>query len=368
MATLLVGMLSFLAGHTGGSIHPPPLMTLAHEKTVADMAFSPGGMLLAVVSKSSRKIFLWELPSGKVRTIWNHPVEGTGLAWSADGGHLAIAGIDGSLHVYDLQSGQSRLLHPGGMAGKLTLHQNGMLPGGSLLATGHVDDDPNLCRVRIWDLTTGKERCSWATQTLEHVYVLAAPDGHTVLTVELPSGRMTAWAWRTGKRLGHFVVKSVQPANPPLAITLAPGMNTLVAGSGSSHDLSAVKRWVIPTREQWPLLGEKRYLGTIHDLAVTPDGMWLAVSLSEKPRRLTLDKIAKVVNKLDNPDRKTPIPDDHLLRFWNLANGKPIAQVHGTRPMRLVRIDPSNRFVTASQGELLFVWSLPPLLHGGSVR
>jgi WD40 repeat protein len=367
MIHLLTQMFVFLSSPAVGADLPPtpaPLCTLAHEKTVTDMAFNPNGTLLAAVSRSSRRIFLWQIPGGKCHAMWEHPVGVDGLAWSPDGKRLAVTGIDGSLHVYKLKSRQARVLHPGDAQGKVTLHHGAMTPDGRFLVTGHRDDGANLCRLRVWDMATGKEHHSWPTQTLERVFALVAPDGRTVLTIELPTGKVRAWDLATGRLLGVVTNTTGQHDNPPVAMAVAPGTNSFIAGCGDSLDLNALERWILPTTERWLLLGERRYPCFIRDIALTRDGRWLVVSLTEKPRRLTMDKIAKVVNKLDNPERKTPIPDDHLLRFFDLATGRAVSQIQCSRPVRLVRLDHANRFLTAASGELIFVWEV----QAGSVK
>ncbi len=116
---------------------------------------SPDGRLLATHSLG-REVFIAELPDGRLRHRLRHKREQpdddlTDLAFSPGGALLATAGRDGNVRLWDLAAGRVvRTLggHPGGALCVA------FSPDGTTLASTSFDDPV----VRIWQVASGRRR------------------------------------------------------------------------------------------------------------------------------------------------------------------------------------------------------------------
>jgi WD40 repeat protein len=141
-------------------------------------ALSPDGTTLATGDSNGDGVYevvsLWDMKSGKrVRSLAEHKWMVYAVAWSADGKRLASASHDGTVRVWDPQTGRGvqRLEHPRPVFGVA------YSPGGRFLLTGSQDH-----AVRVWDARTGKEQKKFL-HDLEVWNVAFTPDGKHALSV-----------------------------------------------------------------------------------------------------------------------------------------------------------------------------------------
>ena len=109
---------------------------------VYSVAFSPDGRQLACGLYNST-VWVWDLESGDYRVLGGHAGWVTSVAFSPDGRQLACGASDGTVRVWELESGESRVLE--GHAGKVW--SVAFSPDGRQLACGASD-----CTVRVWDM------------------------------------------------------------------------------------------------------------------------------------------------------------------------------------------------------------------------
>jgi WD40 repeat protein len=81
-----------------------------HRGAISSVTFSPDGQLLAS-SDTNREIFVFETKSNQVKVSgWVfHTARVNKLAWTSDSLHLASAGLDGHLYVWDIQKPDKRI-------------------------------------------------------------------------------------------------------------------------------------------------------------------------------------------------------------------------------------------------------------------
>jgi WD40 repeat protein/DNA-binding SARP family transcriptional activator len=171
------------------------------EGWIGSVAFSPDGTRVAAgmgstEAGSSGQVLVWEAPTGrlistlgKLKTNDDHPF--VDLAFSPDGRLLAAANFDGTAKVWDLASGEERLMLPiGGLVVAVAYS-----PDGRLLATGGSDGT-----VRVWDVATGEEIQSFEGHVGTIMSVAFSPDGKRLASASLDNSARV-WDMSTGREV-----------------------------------------------------------------------------------------------------------------------------------------------------------------------
>ncbi|TFY53084.1 hypothetical protein EVJ58_g9648, partial [Rhodofomes roseus] len=128
-----------------GTCVVPPLEVKTSETAVV---LSPDGKLLAYTSDRWRCVHIWNLQTHIEQSCMDHTHMVTSLAFSPDGKHLASASYDGTVRVWDAQTGALVLPSLRGHTGRVW--SVAFSPDARHIATGSGDKT-----VRIWDVTVG---------------------------------------------------------------------------------------------------------------------------------------------------------------------------------------------------------------------
>ena len=136
---------SWAAGNKRGEVWVWTRQTLhqvwqTHTDGILALSFSPDGHSLASGSYDGT-VRVWEVESGTQRWLGSHVTHVSGLAYAPDGSVLASGGIDAMVRIWDAQTGTllETLLHPQAVSA-LTWS-----PDGHLLATFCFDR-----QIRLW--------------------------------------------------------------------------------------------------------------------------------------------------------------------------------------------------------------------------
>jgi WD40 repeat protein len=305
------------------------------DRTVA-LAFSPDGSLLAAVANGGisstatglQQVVLWNVEAEEVVTRVPAP-EVCGVRFSPDGKLLAwesgtaVGFIDATtgkhIHSYDAHTGPVTAL--------------AYSPDGKLIATGSEDGT-----VRVWNPDTG-EPVGALRGHKDHVYAVAfSPDGKWLAS----GGRDHATAvWEVPPAKPAGGVAAGKPkwmkggyGNSVTAVAFSPDGQAVAAGG---RNFETVLRSAT-TGEPRQTLREDRLVTTA--LAFLPDGKHLAVGGSESVRVWDL-KAARVVRALPCEARDVRSlavsPDGRLAvaaggkktQVWDLGSGKVVATFAG---------------------------------------
>ncbi|MDY0169103.1 MAG: protein kinase [Thermoguttaceae bacterium] len=241
-----------------------------HEGAIRAVAVRGDGQLLATAGADGT-IRLWNAETGDLLdTLSDHEGEVLAVAFSRDGSLLASAGADRSVRLRDGNDGRSLAV--------LTEHKQSVRavrfsPDGQTLASGSADRN-DLGSLIVWDVATRKPR--WTVGDAhtrgnkDHFWGIAgvdyAPDGKTLATAGF-DGWLKLWNAENGENLAAY---KPEPAAWIRAVAFAPDGRT-VASCGED---GTAKIWDVTSWRPHTTL--RSHAGTIHAAAFSEDGKLLA--------------------------------------------------------------------------------------------
>ncbi len=372
---------------------------LQHSAALDDAMFTPDGTRI-VTAGWDPAISVWDASTLKLlRTLEGHMSLVTSIAVDGERRTLASAGIDGTIRLWDLDSGSERS-RMRAVAGR-HVRSLSFAPGGRQLAT--VSDTGT---VRFWDVEagetsqeaktlrghTGRVTCHgfspdqsrlitgswdgtarvWNAETGDEVAVLrhegivnaaqSSPDGRTIVTADDSSGAMTIWDAGSGHRL-----RSARASGAIVVPRFTPDGLRVLAISG----LSGIARWNTAT---WSIEAETDTglpLGRMS--AISPDGSTLITANDAGQVRFlsatTLRERApmshahsSVISSIEfSPDGELMATGsfDGSIRLWNWRSGIVVGVLRGHQGwIGAVAFSPDGRrLVTGGQDGTVTFWS-----------
>ena len=335
---------------------------------VFSVAFSPDSKLLAAKSADGT-IRLWELESGRLRTILAGNLSALlfSLQFSPDGQTLASLNND-EVKLWDVATAQEIV--------SITGHPNKLeamvfSPDGKLLATGGHD-----ASVRLWDLSTGPEYCRLdgtprpspiSFDRISHVisHVLTAP-----------SGKRTIHVWDLASRKKRSIVIPGLIYSPGVLI-YSPDGKTLAI---TSRDKAALwDRVASQLRMTGVTVSDFPGIGPV--LAFSPDSQWIVCH--GRDQSLKLLEVASGRQSTTFDGHKLEVraasfsPDGALLAsgsddssptcrqagellLWDVRNGEQLASLRGHMGgIHCVSFHPDGRLlVSGSDDETIKLWDV----------
>ncbi len=182
------------------------------------LQLSPDGRILAGLGSQYGPIELWDVATGRQLRSWKSKGEYIWcLTFSHDGKTLATGGADKVIRFWEVATGQMRreILTPN-IVSKVALSADGALLASLGMTEEKLGGGSNFHwenRIRIWDVTTGKELRQLRMPLKEGFQghpeaffaVTFSPDGKTLLT----GGQDSTWRFwdpATGKELRRFAL------------------------------------------------------------------------------------------------------------------------------------------------------------------
>ena len=376
-----------------------------HTKSIASIALSPDGRLLATGS-ADETVKIWEVETGRaLQTLQGHSQAVTDVAFSADGRLLATGSADKTARLWDISTGRLLQTFRGHSDWVLAV---AVSPDGKYLATGGSGKDPT---VRLWPIepaalllasVTSPEAESDSPSSPTEVHRARQPEEANqgvweqqaegrlrvfddyagngpgialsnggVLAMATPEGTVALADAETGRRLLTFrsgaLVRSI--AARPDGRLLAGGC---VGGT--------IVLWDLETGLAIRTL--QHGIGVLHQVAFSPDGSRLASAVAQGEQQVSaVDKTAKiwevrtgrllttleghtdVVNRLAfSPDgsRIVTAGFDQTLRFWDADSGRLLGTFEEDGVPRTVVFSSDGRWLLSSTDRSLKIRKTQP--------
>ena len=344
----------------------------APPRAMNGLSISTDGKTLATFWPDAHTFDLWDITSGKIRSLFAGHCEGVrGVAFSADGKTLfSVTGqSDDELLAWNADTGELR-----GQLGEYGKGYNGIAlsPDGKLLAAcGHG-------AIHLWDPLRRKKVRDWKAENLYGNGSLAwSADSRTLVSIGHSDKIIHIWDAVKGKQRRTIVTKQ----DWPTGVALSPDGETAAVGGyqdGAIHwwsvatgkERSKIATPQRPTPSTWGGPPRKFY-SMIGCLAFHPDGAVLASAGMEGEiylwdaatgRRLRhwetkLDGIACLAFSWDGRTLVTGHRDSRV-RLWEVATGKERACFVGHRGpvLSAVFARDGRRLASGSEDTTILVW------------
>lgn len=303
------------------------------------------------------------------RTLRGHSESVDSVAYSSDGKRLATASGDGTVKVWDTDTGKEMLtLH----AYSAPVHSVAWSPDGKRLATGNDDK-----RARVWDAATGKELLILRGHNGAVLSVAWSPDGKQLGTA---SDDRTAKVWDAAS--GREVRTLRGHSESVYCVAFSPNGERLAT---TSTDTTA-KVWDAATGKE--LLTLRGHDALVYSVAWNSDGTRLATGSEDKTAKLWDAATGKELLTLPTDNDQVYgvawSPDGTQLaiaggnyptKVWDMDNGQEALTLRGDNGdvLSVAWSPDGTRLVTGSEDKTVKVWDAASgqealtMRHGGPV-
>jgi WD40 repeat protein/tetratricopeptide (TPR) repeat protein len=331
-----------------------------HAEAVAAVAFTPDGRQLATaggpalgdLGTGRGEIKLWDatVDDPEAVTFHGHTNLVVRLAFSPDSRLVASAGVDTSVGVWDVQTGEHLPWQPHrGPATSVAFS-----PDGRWIASGAIDlEGKPLAGPPLPDLSqaTKGEIKLWEARTGREVRPLAGPVGPVRDLAFSPDGRLlaacgdrTVRVWDTATGVQRFVLTGHR--NKTYRVAFSPDGRRLASASGSGPvDGKLDPAWQAEAKV-WNLDdGRELYTVETDALAVT------TVAFSPDGRLLVTNSLVKGSMPAAHPGAVAPRPPlEWSLRLWDAGTGQEVRRclpAPGVVPAELAAFSPDSKHLAS---------------------
>ncbi len=268
-----------------------PIILHGHEWDVLSIAFSPDGRRL-VTGSADNTARVWDLsvpePDKTSIVLAGHTDQIQAMAMSSDGHWLVTGSEDKTARLWDLTAPDPASTSVVIAQHKATVAAVAISPDNRWVATGGFAEDNTVHLVDLAASQSITDSLVFRGHERSVIGLAFSPDSHWLVSASLDS-TLRAWNITSPDPVASVrVIRGQNSANR--AIAVSPDGRWLVAGSEDGN----VRRWAMSTITGTSVLGNPATIplalmghkDRIVDLAVSPDGRWLATGSKEATARL----------------------------------------------------------------------------------
>jgi WD40 repeat protein/tetratricopeptide (TPR) repeat protein len=285
--------------------------------------FSPDGKLVATCTHSGLDpdtyVRVWDAATGQPRKAMLRSTKLLhSLTFSPDSQRLFV-GTVGAVLIWELAKGEVKTLSLTGPVHLLRCSSDG-----HYLAGARRNGWGGRPGVQFWDLQTCRAVAPMTEVPAVLTDMMVLPDGRTLLTLDLSSGKVGHWNVSTGQRLTADTDLELPP-NAHLS-TLGPGGQRFAVSSRGN----GIQQWDAATGQRiGPVMSHP---SPVLFLRYSPDGATLAAAYA-----------------------------DGLVRLWDSATSRPVgpAQAHRLKVLGMAFVPDSGKLLTTTLDGQTQTWTLP---------
>lgn len=284
-----------------------------HTGRVESLAFSPDGTFLASAANDNT-IRLWNMASGQVRILSEHTDQVQSVAFSPTGAFLAWGSKDGTIRLWNVENGGLVRVFEGHRG---QVQSVAFRPDGTHLASGANDNT-----VRLWDIAANKLLQTFSNPTDWVLSVAFSPDGTQLAAGDADN---TIYLWNVTN--GQLLQKLTEHTDWVWNVTFSPDGERLASASADN----TLGLWNLASGKRLQVFDDHR--GRVNRVAFSPDGSIL-VSGSH----------------------------DNTIRGWDLASNKLLETLEtDTGAVLEVVFSPDGTLFasTGSESGTIFLWGIP---------
>ena len=289
-----------------------------------------------------------------IYTLRGHSFWVVSVAISSDGQTIVSAGLDNTIRLWDLPTGQLLRVLSGNSS---LFYSLALSPDGQIIVSGSRDKT-----IRIWDFETGQELYHLKGHTREVDALAISQDSQTIVSGSRDK-TIRVWNLPTGQELRIFKGHTGEV----YSVAISPDGQKIVSGSQDN----TIKVWDLQLGEE--LLTLRGHTDELRSVAISLDGQKIVSGSRDNTIKvwdlqlgeelLTLrGHLSSVQSVAISSDGQTIVSGsrDNTVRMWQLTTGKQIRCLRRHKDLvRSVDISPDGQtIVSGSRDNTIKVWGM----------